>query len=505
MRDDEHGKRSIAQDPDEPLTVEPLDAPGAMSHARPYSSAPTWLAALAPTWAGQPLTRRTRALRMGVIVTLVAAALFTLLGGPAQVNTGWARLAAELASQPVVRPLAMTAWQAISEPPAGVGVILSYTPDPVNPARVYACASGPSAFSVWRTDDRGGSWREELAKPALPDSLCQIKLAPDTPSVALVALVVLTTYNPFDPGCGGLTPYLSDSSQERWTFVQLPLIPGACLGDIWPSDHALYYWWTDAQGSRAVTGLQRSYDGGATWNPISLAPMTPGAPAPGFSLAPALLDSGSGDTIMTQIYFWPSASRPNASDQLWRSLDGGFSWRFAPNAPLGAQLFSTTNPSALRDADWPPVYAAIYNGGELSPPWNPTPQQEPVIIQALQPNGSTWRDVPALPLRPNPNPAPQSPPLGIIAPLDVGPGGSLLALGERPGAVATRDPQASLWLWVWDPAERVWRAGAQAPDDAALAGLTWADGTSGAYLWLTGLNHGYPSLYWSFIPTTQAS
>ena len=34
---------------------------------------------------------------------------------------------------------------------------------------------------------------------------------------------------------------------------------------MWPSGDALYYWWTDAHGGQALTGVMRSDDGGATW------------------------------------------------------------------------------------------------------------------------------------------------------------------------------------------------------------------------------------------------
>jgi len=95
--------------------------------------------------------------------------------------------------------------------------------------------------------------------------------------------------------------------------------------------------------------------------------------------------------------------------------------------------------------------------------------------------------------------------------LAVGPGGDLLALGEKPGATATLNPQRQQWLWAWDPAIQKWRAGMAAPDAAALVGITWADGpaggpyakVSGAYLWLTGDNHGQQALTWTFIPTAQ--
>ncbi len=457
-----------------------------------------WLAARAFAGPGRRLSSHARALRAGVMVTLVVATLLALLDGPALVGAGWVRLSAALRGAPAIPPLAMTGWQTVG---LALNGSLTYTPDPLNPAIIYACEANGPAVTVWQTDSDGREWQSLLEIAASPPAnSCRVKVALDAPAVALV---VIYARDPNAPGCERLTLYSGSGGGASGAKVTLPGYQNACLGDVWPSAGALYYWWTNAQGGQAQTGLARSDDLGKTWYQLPIFPFSPH-----FSLAPALLDSGSADTIMTQVYLWPGPGQRGARDEVWRSLDGGFSWRRALNAPLGAQLLTTTEPGALMDVRWPPAYATVFSGGQLSPPW--VPNHAPATIDALQPDGSTWLNVPRLPLPVSITQIGPAP-LGISAALAVGPGDDLLALGEKPGATATLNPQRQQWLWAWDPAIQTWRAGMAAPDAAALAGITWAHGpaggpyakVSGAYLWLTGGDHGQQALYWTFIPTAQ--
>ncbi len=483
---------------DETLIVEPLD-PDESGDAR-GERLRRWLNIWRAAGPGRRLTARGRAARAGVVVILVVATLFTLLDGPTLAEAGWARLSAALRGAPLFLPLTMTGWQTTG---LAVNGSLTYTPDPLNPAIIYACQANGPVVTVWRTDSGGQVWQSLLeASASPPASSCRMRVALDAPATALVTLYAR---DPKAPGCERLTLYSgsSEPTGAKWRKVPLPGYQDACLGDVWPSASALYYWWTNAQGGQALTGLARSDDLGKTWDPVPIFPFSPR-----FSLAPALLDSGSADTIMTQVYIWPSPGQWKASDEVWRSLDGGYSWQQAPNAPLGARLLTSTELGALRDIRWPPIYATVFNGGELSPPW--VPDSGPAAILALRPDGATWTTLPPLPLPPSQTPQ-NPPPLGISAALAVGPGGDLLALGEKPGAVATLNPQRELWLWAWDPAAQKWRAGAQAPDAASLVGLTWANGPAGgpyakapgAYLWLTGESDGQQTLYWTFIPNAQ--
>lgn len=502
MRDAGHdGEERPEREAEEPLTVESLDAARpARDTRRGATRLRAFLGALEPAWTGRPLSGRARALRAVVVVTLIAASLFAVLGGPALVGAGWAQLYSALTNGAMMRPLTMTPWRTITPAPLAPQAQASYTPDPANPRRIFACApEGVRDVAVWVTDSGGHAWREILVAPLprVSSASCQVKIAVNAP---VVALLLVRERGVNRPGCDALTVFgLTDLGSGA---LALPDTPAACLGDVWPSAASLYYWWTNDQGAQALTGLERSDDLGATWHNVSLIP-----PDQRYSLAPALLESGGGDTLMTQVYEWPSAQR-GARVEIWRSLDGGNTWRSALNAPLGAQALTTTEPGALTDPVWPPTYAAAFNGGELSPPW--PPGEAPAIIQALQPNGSTWRALPALPLRTGPS-AERPAPLGVSVALAVGPGGDLLALGERPGSVATLNPQPHQWLWAWDPTAQVWRAGLEAPDGATLAGVTWASGpangpyarSTGAYLWLSSDQDGKPALAWTFIPTAQ--
>ncbi|HEX9035475.1 MAG TPA: hypothetical protein VF808_00625 [Ktedonobacterales bacterium] len=501
MRDEGQERNRVGGEPEESLSVESLDAPDAGQDGGPSGRLRGWLTALAPARAGRPLSRRARAARVVVVVALVAATLFTLLGGPALAGVGWARLYAWMTSAAAAPPLAMTGWQTIpSAPVPPDATSYSYTPDPTNPQRVFACAADGSAVSAWVTDSGGRTWRRilEAALPHAREPACRVKIALNAP---VVAIAVVSAHNPDSAGCETLTLFaLTDLGSGT---LALPSEPKSCLADAWPSAASLYYWWTNnSQGALALTGLERSDDLGALWHEVPIVP-----PNGNSSLAPALLDSGSGDTILTQVYSWSSGQRA-ARNELWRSLDGGNSWRRALNAPLGAQLLSTTEPEALTASGWPPTYAISFSGGELSPPW--VPDWEPAAIAALQPNGSSWRALPPLPLQPATS-AQRPAPLGVTRALAVGPLGDLLALGERPGAVATINFQPRQWLWAWDPALGGWRVGPEAPRGSALAGVTWASGpantryakAAGMYLWLTGRVGGQFTLVWAFIPTAQ--
>ena len=500
MRKGEYGEDRPGGEPDEPLTVESLDLGRPERLASRGVRLRAWLGALEPAWSGRRLSIRARTLRAGLVVILVAATLFALLGGPALVGAGWARLYGTLTGADMARPLAMTPWRTVPPAPFAPQALVSYAPDPSNPQRVFACApEGSADVAVWVTDSGGHAWREILVVP-LPQAAsasCQVKIAVDAP---VVALLLVRARGVNAAGCDALSVYgLTDLGSGQ---LMLPNTPAACLGDVWPSAASLYYWWTNNQGAQALTGLERSDDLGATWHEVSLIP-----PDQRYSLAPAVLASGSGDTLMTQVYEW-GAAQQDARVEVWRSLDGGNTWRRATNAPLGAQALTTTEPGALTNPKWPPTYAAAFNGGELSPPW--PPGEAPATIQALQPDGSTWRALPPLPLQASPSP-PLTAPLGVSVALAVGPGGDLLALGQRPGTAATLNPQPHQWLWAWDPAARLWRDGLEAPDGAALAGVTWANGPAssryarspGAYLWLTSDRDGQSSLSWTFIPAAQ--
>src|SRR5512142_1147930 len=99
---------------DEGLVVESLEEAGRQpTHRRARRVGAEAARAL---W-GRRLNLRQRLLRGGLIVALLAATLFALLGGPSLTVAGWQRLSFALRSGTLAPKLEMTAWRAVRPPP----------------------------------------------------------------------------------------------------------------------------------------------------------------------------------------------------------------------------------------------------------------------------------------------------------------------------------------------------------------------------------------------------
>jgi len=247
----EDGRPSSESD-DDGLVVESLEgsAGGQPARRAQHRQAPRARrigaeAALA-LW-GRRLTMRQRLMRGALIVALVAATLFALLGGPTLAVVGWQRLSFALRSGTLAPKLEMTAWRQIAPPPGVSPDVVTYAVDPADPQATLACQVDTDGIVVWRSDDLGATW---LAIPVThqPAQSCRIKVALDASSHLLL---VASTPDPAQAGCQQMQVYQSDFAGYQWSPVSLPpaaMGAGACQSDAWVSAR-----WISSGGQIAPT------------------------------------------------------------------------------------------------------------------------------------------------------------------------------------------------------------------------------------------------------------
>lgn len=472
----------------------------------PQGRASGWLARLTARVARRLWERRrsgrARLARGALVVTLLAATLFGLLGGPALTLTSWQRLALALRSGILAPHLAMTAWRQVT-PPAGVlSASLTYTTDPATPTVVYACQASATGTLVWRSDTLGRYWVWRQASQA-PAQSCQVKVALDS---SAVALLVMRSPDPLRAGCQRISLAISPSAGAAWSPVSLPAAAtgaGDCVSDAWASAHWIFAWWSDGSQPEPSSALMRSGDGGATWQNAD-----GGLPARGAYLAPALTSYGAGGALLAQVYYWPQRGRLNILRQVALSRDDGATWEALGKISPGATLHATLEPRVATAGAWSAFYALLYTDAPLSPLWSP--DQPPEGIQAFATRTGVWSELPPLPVN---GATANDHRMGVALALGVAPASLLLTLGVDPHSSVTDPLDArDLWLWAWDPVAAEWRLGEAAPPNARLAGFSWGAGPSGgpyaqtlgAYLWLSSVSGGSQTLASAFIPVVAA-
>ncbi len=486
---------------DDQMVVEALEEAG--DGGQPLRGGARLRAGAAHALWGRRLSGHERLARGALVVALIAATFFALLGGPALTVVGWQRLTFALHSGTLAPQLAMTDWQRVPLPPGVAPDTLSYAVDAANPETVFACLANANGIVLWRTDSLGRSWIPVVVTQT-PAQSCQVKTPLDS---SQRALLVARSPDPLHAGCQRFAVYLSQVAGYQWSPVSLPgAATGAtgCQGDAWASARWVFAWWTDGAAPEPSSNLMRSADGGQTWQSAD-----GGLPARGAYLAPALTSFGSGGALLAQVYYWPRHGRLNIHRELVRSLDGGATWEAISSDPPAAVLAASLEPRIASAGAWSALYASIYTDGLLAPPW--VPDQPPEAIQTLSTHTALWNELPPLPVS---GATADDHLMGIAASLGVAPANVLLALGADPHTTVTESANTrDLWLWAWDPVAGEWRVGAAVAPHPQLVGFTWSAGpvgspyeqTYGAYLWLTGDGGGHRMLYSAFIPVPSAS
>jgi photosystem II stability/assembly factor-like uncharacterized protein len=149
--------------------------------------------------------------------------------------------------------------------------------DPRDPTRVFAAAAGHPLIpgderGLFRSDDRGESWRLVLAGANDTTGAIDVALDPADPNNVLAAL---WDRDGSRLGGGGSGLHLSTDGGDRWARVELPGTPGK-LGRIGvtfaPSDPTRAYAIASNNLEGRAVGLFRSDDGGRTWRKTAAHP-----------------------------------------------------------------------------------------------------------------------------------------------------------------------------------------------------------------------------------------
>ena len=236
------------------------------------------------------------------------------------------------------------------------GSVTQLLVDPHKTSTIYLSAIQPGLFV---STDAGQSWSS--ANEGLPQGVF-----PD-----------LVTADPFHSGVlfvwAGTAGFVSHNGGASWTHVNLPYPSGVTTGE------TLFGFFFDAvtpgvvygpgyiPGSDVHLGLEKSTDGGETWNPLSLP----------FAIASFI---GADPTIAGTLYAVGTKIGSNASPSLWKSTDGGANWASTslPAGFIGPLVFDPQNSQIILAAHYSPYrYAAptTYRSTDGGMTWLPAAQR----------------------------------------------------------------------------------------------------------------------------------
>jgi hypothetical protein len=360
-------------------------------------------------------------------------------------------------------PIAVAAgpWQRIPLPAQNGKAVHTIAASRSDPNTLYACvgpilgSSYPAAIGptwVFRTRDAGAHW-QQLPLPLLKANWCSVTAeggAPERLIVELSDYTVLAT----EPACAGTATYISDDGGDSWqTLPRAPIGPTNSIFvycSFWQTAHSSFaliaYGHKLENGARQYMMLERSDDGGRTWQRIDAA-------LPSDIFAIRFLLGGPeqpDDTMVVAALRFSGTAAGQSQDgyEIWRTDDAGDTWRRLSAIPY-------------------PVSAGAVNGPERQPQYmvlgdQPPAELFPIEILQLSPDDRRWSFVPPLPV---PSSAPDR--SGLLQVIGTTPDGRVFALGVDPrhGVPAQPSPFSSTnpsyqafaqalsvqWVWIWDP------------------------------------------------------
>ena len=182
---------------------------------------------------------------------------------------------------------------------------------------------GVNNGGVWKTDDAGRTWRPIFDK-APTGSVGDIAVSPSQPNVIYVG----TGEGLHRPDLGvGDGIFKSEDGGESWAHVGLPDVQQVGRIIVHPTDPKTVFvaGMGHPYGANEERGVFRTRDGGKTWNKVLFVDVNTGASQVEF-------DPADPNTVYAALWAhregpWENGSFSGKTSGLYKSLDGGTTWR----------------------------------------------------------------------------------------------------------------------------------------------------------------------------------
>ncbi|HUK54159.1 MAG TPA: hypothetical protein VL099_12790 [Candidatus Binatia bacterium] len=219
---------------------------------------------------------------------------------------------------------------------------------PGNPAVYYM---GTPGGGVWKTEDGGRVWKPIFDSVPVA-SIGALALAPSNPSILYVGTGEQTDGNGvYKSNDGGLTWVHLGLAETK--FINSVLV------DPRNPDAVLVGAWGQPAVESAARGVFRSLDGGKTWTQVLHKDNRTG-------VADMCLDPGDHQVVFAALMAQPGAGappkKPEQDGWIYKSTDGGASWKPLPEKGLPAETRGRIGVAVAPGSGGPQVFAIMRQG-----------------------------------------------------------------------------------------------------------------------------------------------